>query len=227
VRIGVFGATGVIGQRIVTEALSRGHNVTAFTRSKSKIPQDGGLAAWQVADVLDPASVADAITGLDIVISAINAGDSIPETITNTDVQPKAAQALLTALNQHPSVRLLVVGGAGSLEVEPGLQLVDMDGAAEQLSDVLDVPVEYINAVRSHREALNLYRLSNRDWTYVSPSAARIGSGDRTGRYRIGTNQLLVRADGTSDISAEDLAMALIDEAERPQFIQRRFTVGY
>ncbi|WP_084430740.1 NAD(P)-dependent oxidoreductase [Kibdelosporangium aridum] len=226
-RIGVFGATGVIGQRIVAEAVSRGHEVRAFTRNQSKIPADASAVTWQVADVLDADSVTTAITGLDVVVNAINAGDDIPDAIANADVLPSAARALLAALDRRPSTRLLIVGGAGSLEVQPGLQVVDVDGFTEQLPAALGVPPEYSKVVLAHREALNLYRLSNRDWTYLSPSAALVKSGDRTGRFRTGTNQLLVMEDGTSDISAEDLAMALIDEAERPQFIQRRFTVGY
>ncbi|NRN69348.1 NAD-dependent epimerase/dehydratase [Kibdelosporangium sp. 4NS15] len=226
-RIGVFGATGVIGQRIVTEAVSRGHDVRAFTRNESKFPADTGSVIWRTANVLDADSVAAAIGGLDLVVNAVNAGDDIPGTIANADVLPSAARALLTALARHPSTRLLVIGGAGSLEVQPGLQLMDMPGFAGQLPDALGVPAEYHKVVLAHREALNLYRLSNRDWTYLSPSAALIKPGERTARFRTGTSQLLVRADGTSDISAEDLAVAVLDEAERPQFLQRRFTVGY
>ncbi len=217
----------MIGQRVVAEAVSRDHEVRAFTRNQSKIPADASPVTWQVADVLDVDSITTAIIGLDVVVNAINAGDDIPDTIANAEVFPGAATALLAALDRHPSTRLLIVGGAGSLEVEPGLQLVDVDDFAEQLPALLGVPPEYSKVVLAHREALNLYRLSNRDWTYVSPSAALVNSGERTGRFRTGANQLLVMEDGTSDISAEDLAVALIDEAERPQFIQRRFTVGY
>lgn len=217
----------MIGQRVVAEALSRNHDVRAFTRNQSKIPADAGSVTWQVADVLDVDSIITAISGLDVVVNAINAGDDIPDTIANADVLPSAASALLAALDRHPSTRLLVVGGAGSLEVQPGLQVVDVEGFVEQLPIVLGVPPEYGKVVLAHRDALNLYRLSNRDWTYLSPSAALITGGERTGRFRTGTNQLLVTEDGTSDISAEDLAVALLDEAERPQFIQRRFTVGY
>ncbi|WP_142049223.1 NAD(P)-dependent oxidoreductase [Pseudonocardia kunmingensis] len=126
-----------------------------------------------------------------------------------------------------PRLRLIVVGGAGSLEVAPGLQVVDTAGFAEGLPDALGVPSEYVHVVRAHRKALELYRLSNRNWTYVSPSAGLVQPGERTGRFRIGGDQLLVREDGTADISAEDPAVAVLDEAEQPRFAQRRFTVGY
>ncbi|MGN9842697.1 NAD(P)-dependent oxidoreductase [Nonomuraea sp. H19] len=225
--IGVFGASGTIGQRIVTEAASRGHRVTAFTRDASRVPQETGGVSWTVANVLDAGSATAAIGGLDVVVNAINAGDGISDTIANAWVLPAAARALLTALEGHPSTRLIVVGGAGSLEVEPGLQVVDMEGFADQLPETLGVPPEYVKVVLAHREALHLYRLSNRKWTYLSPSAGLIKPGARTGRFRIGGDQLLVSADGTSDVSAEDLAVAVVDEAEAPQHVQRRFTVGY
>jgi putative NADH-flavin reductase len=227
VHIGIFGATGVIGSRVVAEATDRGHRVTAYTRDKSRAGQDSDAVWWRIADVLDPASVARAIDGVDVVVNAINAGRDIDETIANADVLPNAAESLLAALEQHPATRLIVVGGAGSLEVRPGLQVVDVDGFAEGLPDALGVPPEYIRVVRAHRDALNRYRTSNRNWTYLSPSAGLVQPGERTGRFRMSGNQLLVSADGRSDISAEDLAVAIIDEAELPRHVQRRFTVGY
>jgi putative NADH-flavin reductase len=227
VDIGIFGATGLIGQRIVAEALNRGHRLTAFTRSAARVPRENGDVTWRVADVLDTDQVAAAITGLDVVVNAINTGSDIPDMIANAHVLPAAASALLKALEQRPATRLIVVGGAGSLEVQPGLQMVDIEGIAERFPEWLGLPSEYMKVVLTHREALNLYRLSNRNWTYVSPSAGPIRPGERTGRFRVGGNQLLVMADGKSDISAEDLAVAIINEIEWPQHIQRRFTVGY
>jgi len=226
-KIGVFGATGTIGQRVVSEALGRRHRVRAMTRDASRVPSTATAAEWMVADVLDAASVVEAIAGLDVVVNAINTGATVSETIARADVLPAAARALLEALESHPAIRLIVVGGAGSLEVKPGLQLVDVDGFAAGLPSALGVPVEYVKVVLAHREALHLYRLSNRDWTYLSPSAGLITPGKRTGRFRVGGNQLLVSPAGTSDISAEDLAVAVIDEAETPRHLQRRFTVGY
>ncbi|GAA2839890.1 NAD(P)-dependent oxidoreductase [Crossiella cryophila] len=224
-RIGVFGATGVIGSRIVHEAVTRGHEVTAISRST--IPTKPGPVTWRQAEISDPAAVTELLPGLDVLVNAINAGRDIDETIRNANALPTAARSLLRALESHPRTRLIVIGGAGSLEVSPGQQIADLDGIAESLPTDLGTPPEYLQVIRAHRAALNLYRLSNRDWTYLSPSALLIPPGERTGRYRLGRNQLLVRADGTSAISAEDLAVAVLDEVEHPRHVGLRFTVGY
>ncbi|MEU2041800.1 NAD(P)-dependent oxidoreductase [Nocardia niwae] len=222
--IGVFGATGVIGSRVVTEALSRGHRVTAFTRDAARFPARHGDERWAVADWLDADSIADAIAGLDVVVSAVNAGHGIADTIAKADDFVMGARAMVAALDRRPRVRLIAVGGAGSLEVAPGVQLLDTgDEFTRTLTEVLDVPAEYARVVRALRDALTIYRLSNRNWTYLSPSSGRINPGERTARFRIGGDQLLVGP----DISAEDVAVALLDEAELPRFVQRRFTVGY
>ncbi|MBB4965923.1 hypothetical protein F4559_003282 [Saccharothrix violaceirubra] len=160
-------------------------------------------------------------------MNSINAGGSVPDTIANADVFPRAARALIAALARHPATRLLVVGGAGSLEVRPGVQLVDTEDFARTLREVLGAPAEYERVVRAHREALDLYRVSNRNWTYLSPSGGLVRAGVRTGRFRVGGDRLLVREDGIGDITADDLAVAILDEIEIPRHVQRRFTVGY
>ncbi|MGY2011109.1 NAD(P)-dependent oxidoreductase [Nocardia gipuzkoensis] len=223
--IGVFGATGVIGSRVVAEALRRGHRVTAFTRDAGRFPAERGAETWAVADWLDADSIAPAVAGLDVVVSAVNAGHGIADTIANADDFVVGARAMVAALDRQPRVRLIAVGGAGSLEVAPGVQLLDTgEEFTRTLTDVLEVPAEYARVVRALRDALDIYRLSNRHWTYLSPSSGRINPGERTGRFRIGGDQLLL---GGADISAEDVAVALLDEAEQPRFLQRRFTVGY
>ncbi|WNZ62800.1 hypothetical protein QEG98_02995 [Myxococcus sp. MxC21-1] len=90
----------------------------------------------------------------------------------------------------------------------------------------LGLPEAYKAAVLAHRDALNLYRTSNRNWTYFSPAAA-ISAGERTGRFRLGEDQLVVDAEGQSCISYEDYALALLDEVALPRFVKRRFTIGY
>ncbi|MFD6158288.1 NAD(P)-dependent oxidoreductase [Nocardia sp. NPDC060256] len=223
--IGIFGATGVIGSRAVAEAIQRGHRVTAFTRDAARFPAEQGKVAWRVADWLDADSIAAAIAGLDVVISAVNAGHGIADTIANAGDFVVGAEAMVGALEQQPRVRVITVGGAGSLEIAPGRQLVDTGAAfIRTLTEDLEVPAEYIEVVRALRSALNVYRLSNRKWTYLSPSSGRVNPGARTGCFRVGGDQLLL---GGDDISAEDLAVALLDEVEQPRFIQRRFTVGY
>jgi putative NADH-flavin reductase len=225
--IGVLGASGVIGSRVATEARDRGHRVTAFTRSATRIPTEQGTVRWVVTDPSDATRLAADVAGLDVLVNAINAGDDIPGTIANADAFPATARTLLAAMQTLPRLRLVVIGGAGSLEVAPGKRVVDLDGFAENLPESLGVPAEYVRVVRAHVEALDLYRLSDRNWTYVSPSAGLVQPGKRTGRFRLGGNQLLVREDDTSDISADDLAVAVLDEIELPRFVQRRFTVGY
>lgn len=233
--IGIIGATGNIGRRILAEAIRRDHHVTAFTRDKTRIPKasssDGVM--WKEVNVLDAISLESAIVGLDVLISTYQPGnasrdfnDTVQRSINDPATFVTAAKALLKALEPYPAVRLIVLGGAGSLEVKPGLQRVDSaDDLRESLKE-LGLPEGYALAVRGHRDALNTYRLSDRLWTYLSP-AEQIYPGERTGRFRIGGNQPVVDANGQSRISYEDCAVAIIDEAELPRHIQRRFTIGY
>ena len=225
--IGVFGASGTIGRAIAEEANKRSHCIRAVTRNESRIPADPGRVDWRVADAADLAGVAATIEGLDVVVSAINSGDTIADQIADADVLPAVAKVLLKALEQRPATRLIVIGGGGSLETKPGVRLIDnTDDFDNVLTTVLGVPLEYRRVVLAQVEVLDICRLSNRHWTYVSPSAGRISSGVRTGHYRIGGDQVLPWLDGATGISAEDLAVAVLDEIEIPRHIQRRFTVG-
>jgi hypothetical protein len=232
-RIGVIGATGSIGGRVVGEALSRGHSVTAFSRDAAHIQDDRENLTWASVDVMDATSIAAVLPGLDVLISGFQPGnaakdiaDTVARSIADPAVYARAATALLTALKSRPRTRLIVIGGAGSLEVEPGVMRADSDELLHESLDQLGLPREYAAAVRGHRDALNVLRTSNRLWTYFSP-AEDIAPGERTGRFRIGGDQPVLDADGRSRISVEDAAVALVDEAELPHFIQRRFTIGY
>lgn len=233
--IGVIGATGTIGSRVVTEALGRGHHVKAFSRDASSAAskEQRENITWSSVDVLDPAAVAAALPGLDVLISGFQPGnaahditDTLQRSIADPTVYAAAARALLKGLERHPRTRLIVIGGAGSLEVEPGVVRADSDDLLHATLDQVGLPRAYAAAVRGHRDALNVLRVSNRLWTYFSP-AEDIAPGERTGRFRTGGDQPVVDADGRSRISAEDAAVALIDEAELPRFVQRRFTIGY
>ncbi|MEV7025698.1 NAD(P)H-binding protein [Kitasatospora sp. NPDC093558] len=231
--IGVIGATGTIGSRVVDEALRRGHRVTAFSRDASGVDDRRENLGRASVDVLDAASVAAVLPGLDVLISGFQPGnaakdfaDTVRRSIAEPTVYADAARALLKALESHPRTRLIVIGGAGSLEIEPGLVRADHDDLIHASLEELGLPREYAAAVRGHRDALNVLRLSNRLWTYFSP-AEQIAPGERTGRYRVGGDQPVLDADGLSRISVEDAAVALVDEAELPRFVQRRFTVGY
>ncbi|MGI5376849.1 NAD(P)-dependent oxidoreductase [Streptomyces sp. CA-251387] len=233
--IGVIGATGTIGSRVVTEALQRGHRVKAFSRDAARAQREESRdnITWTSVDILDPKSVAGVLPGLDVLISGFQPGnaaedfaDTVRRSIADPTVYVTAAQSLLKALESHPRTRLIVIGGAGSLEIGPGVVRADSDELLHAALDQLGLPREYAAAVRGHRDALNVLRTSNRLWTYFSP-AEEIGPGERTGRFRIGGDQPVLDADGRSRISVEDAAVALIDEAELPRFVQRRFTIGY
>jgi len=231
--IGVIGAAGTIGSRVVSEALSRGHRVTAFSRDASQISDGRENVTWKSVDVTDAESIAAILPGLDVLISAFGPGNTARDpasavacAIADPEVYVRAATALLSALHSQPRMRLIVIGGAASLEVRPGLVFTDSDELVGQALDQFGLPREYAAAMRGHRDALNTFRTSERLWTYFSP-AIEISPGERTGRFRIGGDQPVMDAEGRSRISAEDAAIALIDEAELPRFIQRRFTIGY
>jgi len=164
-----------------------------------------------IAEVTNPTSVTEAVRGADAVVSAIGPGPG-----EDASVILGAAQGLLKGLRSSGVSRLVVVGGAGTLEVGPGVQLVDTPEFLASWKPVAN----------AHRAALELFRAEPElEWTVVSP-AAMIEPGVRTGHYRAGGDQLLVDAKGVSRISAEDYAVAIADEVETPRHIRRRFTVA-
>jgi putative NADH-flavin reductase len=209
----IFGATGMIGRRIVQEALSRGHTVTGVVRDPSRSDLSGEGLTLAQGDLRDGASVARLAAGHDAAVSAFGPAQDQP-----VEIVADVARTLLDALPKAGVRRLIFVSGAGSLEVAPGVQLLD----------VPEFPAEWRGIAAAHRDALELFRSSDSDldWTVFSP-AAYISPGERTGRYRTGTDQLVADAQGHSAISAEDYAVALLDELEQPKFIRRRFTAAY
>jgi hypothetical protein len=214
--IAVFGATGTIGSRIVGEALRRGHRVTAVVRHRNTIAQvHHPHLAVRTGDVLDPASVTSAAKGHDVVISAVGGGDGAAHQATLKPSAVALIEGLRALGDQAP--RLIAVGGAGSLRTADGGQVWDAPGLPENLLQIM----------HAHGDALAHYRtITDVDWTNVSP-AAKIAPGQRTGAYRTGLDDLVTDESGNSFISAEDFAVAVIDEVERPQHRQRRFTVAH
>ena len=195
-RIALFGATGTVGSRIAKEAQSRGHSVTPIARSG--------------ADARDAAAVAKAVAGHDAVVSAVGPRGS-------PDELSEAARGLIAGSRKAGVPRLLIVGGAGSLEVAPGKRLVDTP----------QFPAGWKPVALAHASALEVYRKErDLDWTYLSP-AALLEPGPRTGRYRTGDDRLITDAKGDSRISTEDFAVALVDELEKPRHSRRRFTVAW
>lgn len=207
----VFGASGMIGQQIAREALERGHHVTGIVRNPVTSSLSHERFHLVQGDASDPDSVAQAVAGHDVVISAIGHAPDDQESLV------RAARALLAGCKGAQVRRLAVVGGAGSLEVAPGVQLMDTPA----------FPEVYRGATLAHRDALAVYRAEQAlEWSVLSPPAF-IAPGERTGRYRTATNQLLTDDNGESRISTEDYAVALIDEVEQPRFVRQRFTVAY
>jgi len=207
-KVVLYGASGMIGSRILQELVRRGHPVTAVVRSPEKVTAEGVKAVK--GDVTDPVSVAETAQGAEAAISAYAPPQTEPRTIV------PAMRALLAGLATAGVRRLLVVGGAGSLEVAPGVQLVDTPG----------FPEAWRGIALAHRDVLPVLEASNLDWSYLSP-AAFIQPGERTGKFRLGGKQLVVDEKSESRISAEDYAVALVDELENAKHVRRQFTLAY
>lgn len=214
-KIVLFGATGHVGQRIVREALSRGHEVVGVVRDPARSQAPDPRVQLVRGDATDAASVAAVARGADAVVSAVSPR---PGTTGNAPSLSDVARALLAGLREAGVKRLLVVGGAGSLEVAPGVALLDTPG----------FPDAYKAEAEEGRESLQVYRAEGKglDWTFLSPAVV-IQPGERTGKYRTTIDQLLADEQGNSVISYEDYAVALLDELERPQHAGRRFGVAY
>jgi putative NADH-flavin reductase len=212
-KIALIGATGFVGSAILKEALDRGHEVTAIVRNPDTLTPHEKLRPMK-GDVNNEAEIFHLVAGSDAVISAFNPGWSNPDIYSQ---QVKGARSIINGVKNSGVKRLLFVGGAGSLEVTPGVQSVDMPG----------FPAEYKQGALATRDTLNMLRKeTGLEWSFLSPSAD-LFPGPRTGKFRLGTDQLLTNAQGESRISVEDYAMAMIDEVEKPKHIRRRFTVGY
>lgn len=212
-KLALIGATGYVGAALLEEALSRGHQVTALVRNPQKLPQHPLLTAVQV-DVHDVATLSNQLRGHDAVLSAFNPGWG------SADIREQyiaGSRAIVAATKAAGVARLLVVGGAGSLYVAPGLQLIDTP----------NFPAEYKEGAEGARQLLNQLREEQQlQWTFLSP-AALLQPGPRTGHFRLGGEQLLMNGDAPGQISVADLAVALLDETEQPQYIRQRFTVAY
>lgn len=209
-KIALIGATGVIGRRIAQEALARGHEVRAVVRDPAKLDIKNAKLSSVKGDALDVESLAKAAAGSDAVVSAYGPGQGPAEAFV------AATKSIIEGTRRAGVKRLIAVGGAGSLEVNPGLQLVDSP----------QFPAAWKPVALAHRDALVVLKKADLDWTCISP-AAIIAPGERTGKYRTGTDQLLTDAKGESRISAEDYAAALLDELEKPHNVRRRMTVAY
>lgn len=202
-KIALIGASGNIGSKILAEAVSRGHDITAIARNSQKIAHAAHVTAVQ-GDVTQPEELAALLRGHDAVISSVHFSAFEPA-------------ALLGAIKASGVKRYLVVGGAGSLELPNGQRVVDSPDFPEVWRGEALLGAAFLGALRQETAL---------DWTFLSPSAL-IAAGKRTGVFRLGKDALLVDADGKSHISEEDYAVAMLDEVEEPQHIRARFTAGY
>jgi hypothetical protein len=202
-KVAIIGASGRQGSRILNEAVDRGHTVTGIARSADKVPSRPGATA-KAGDVNDPAGMAPLLKGHDAVISSVRFA------------QTKAAN-VLSAVKQAGVKRLLVVGGASSLEVSPGVKLIDTPGFPEAAKPEALAGIEFLDAIRNEREL---------DWVFVSPGAL-LAPGERLGKYRLGRDTLLKDEGGKSGISMEDFAIAMVDELENHKHSRMRFHVAY
>jgi putative NADH-flavin reductase len=201
-KVALIGASGQAGSRILTELVRRGHAVTGIARHPEKIAAGPGVTAKK-GDVFDREGLTALLKGHDVVISSVHFTTSNPE-------------ILIEAARASGAKRYFVVGGAGSLEVAPGVKLIDTP----------EFPAIYKAEASKGGEFLDLLKQEkDLDWTYLSPSALFV-AGERTGKFRLGKDQLLANEKGSS-ISFEDYAIALVDELEKPAHSRERFTVGY
>lgn len=215
-KIALIGATGFVGAAVLQELLSRGHAVDALVRSPEKLAPRAGLTPVRF-DVRDAAAVAAAVRGVDAVISAYNPGWNAPQLYEEF---LRGHNAIVDGVKRAGLHRLLVVGGAGSLYVAPGVQFVDTPAFLDH------VPPNIVPGARAARDALTTLRNETAlDWSLISPPAA-LAPGERSGRYRVGGDDLLFAGDVPAGISVADLAVAIVDEIERPRHVRRRFTVA-
>lgn len=211
----LIGATGFVGSAILNELTARGHQVTAIVRDAKKLPPSSAVTVVE-GDVENVSAIADIAKGKDAVISAYNPGWMNPDIKVLIETNyPK----ILEAAKQSGTPRLLIVGGAGTLFVKPGLRVVD-SGA---------IPAEIMDGVRPLGD-FYLNTLTNEtgiDWVFFSPAGTFDEKGEKTGKYRLGKDDLIVDENGNSHISVQDYAAAMVDELEKPAHHQTRFTIGY
>jgi len=213
-KLALIGATGFVGTAVLNEALNRGHKITAIARNISKIVVTDNNPAPKEVDIYNSDILATVLKGHDAVVSAFNSGWANPNIYEDFI---RGSESIQEATKTAGLKRLLVVGGAGSLEIKPGVQLVDTP----------EFPAEWKKGASAARDYLNILKKETElDWTFLSP-ARILHPGERTGKFRLGTDQPVFDANGKCEISVEDMAAAIVDELEKNQFIKKRFTLGY
>ena len=208
-RVVLYGATGRAGSRILGELLSRGHRVRAVTREPGSLEAREDVEV-SVDDLSEVSRTTEIIRGFDAIISAYAPPPD------DTDRLVAVTQLLVEAVSRSGVPRLLMVGGAGSLEVAPGVTLIESG----------QLPSEWMPIAQSHSKALQVLKSSTINWTSLCP-AAYFDPAERTGHFRLGKDNLIADDKGESRISMEDYAIAMVDELEQPRHQRSRFSVGY
>ena len=223
-KIIVFGASGRVGSRIVNEALNRGHDVTAVSRSPTEVGYQDGQAKVVQGDILDVTRVAELIVGQDAVVVSVR-GSTDKSKDAEKATQRVAAELLIEIMRDmgDAAPRLIYVGGAGSLQVKPGVSYAESIPGAMRIF----MPRSLRQEIEGHVLTLKYLRtVDDVGWVYISP-AKKFDPGPRTGTYRIGGDVMLIDESGQSAISMEDFSLALIDEIESPRHHRTRFSVAY
>ncbi len=219
-KVVLFAATGRAGSTILSELVSRGHEVTAVARNLDKLPEQLPASVKRVrSDLDDVDQLTEIVRGADAVVSAFGPSSSDPRYTTDTSYTDQlvgVTQRAIAAVSKAGVPRLVVVGGAGSLWFSPGVTVLDSGYW----------PAPYVPIAQSHVKAFAALRASDINWTYFSPPMM-IQPGERTGKFRLGGDDIVKDADGKNHISFEDYAIALVDELEKPAHERARFTIGY
>ena len=219
-KVALLAATGRAGSSILNELISRGHKVTAVARNLGKLPASlPDSIRCERADLDDVDRIAEIISGVDVVVSAFGPSMGDPRYTTDisyTDQLVSVTERVIAALRKSGVPRLVMVGGAGSLWFSPGITVLDSG----------HWPEPYVPIATSHMKAFAALRSSDINWTYFSPPML-ITPGERTGKFRLGGDDLILDEQGKNWVSFEDYAVALVDEIEQPAHERARFTIGY
>lgn len=215
-KVALIGASGFVGNAVLNELVQRGHHVTAIARNTEKIKPAEQVAAVK-ADAMNSDELAAALKGHDAVISTYNAGWANPD-LYNDFI--KGSKAIQETVKKAGVKRFITVGGAGSLYIAEGVQLVDSPGFPNEWKTGATAARDYLNILKEEKEL---------DWTFLSPAIEMHHgtSGERKGHYRTSLETPVFDEKGKSIISVEDIAMAIVDELENPKHIRKRFTVAY
>ena len=214
-KIVLIGASGLVGSALLKESLERGHSVTAIVRHPENITLSNSNLEIKQGDVLEEQTVHKLVQGADVVISAYNPGWTNPNISVDTT---NGYKSIISGVKKAKIPRLLIVGGAGSLYVAPEKRVMDTDAIPESFMPAIKSLADVLYGLQKDEDEL--------DWAFFSP-AGNISPGEKTGKYRLGKDNLIVNEEGESNISVEDYAVAMLNEVEKPQHHRERFTIGY